>query len=177
MHKMKQAAGQRGRIIGAGYDVPGIDVGFGELLVHLARGVLVLEPMVSTRADTLHADWLRWEEDRIVQEGDPGSGDERFQEPGADHAVVDHRVPAGGQSLCRRTRGLRHDLVLVMRRGGPGRDGALLDEAEKLVSGNQGARVEELREGSCRCRFPAPGGPLTTMSSDTPPMMPPALGS
>jgi hypothetical protein len=82
MHKMKQAAGQRGRIVGAGYDVPGIDVGFGELLVQLARGVLVLEPMVSARADTLHADWLRWEEDRIPQEGDPGSGDERFQEPG-----------------------------------------------------------------------------------------------
>lgn len=136
MHKMKQVAGQRGGIIDAGYNVPRIDVSLGELLVHLARGFLVLETMVSAGTDTLQADWLRWEEDRVVQEGNPGSGTERLQEPGTDHAVVDDRVPTGSQSPCRRSGGFGDNLVLVVRWGGPGRDVALLDECKKLVSGH-----------------------------------------
>jgi hypothetical protein len=46
VHKVEQAARQRGGIIGAGYDVPGIDVSLGELLVHVTGGLLVRETMI-----------------------------------------------------------------------------------------------------------------------------------
>ena len=161
MHEMNQAAGQRGGIVGAGYDVPGIDVSPGELMVHVTGGLLVVETMISAGADTLQAHWLRWEEDRVVQEGNPGSGAERLQEPGADHAVVDDRVPAGGQSPCRRTGGFGNDLVLAVRWGGPGCDVALLDECEELVSGDQGAGLEEPATGLLPLSFyPRPVGRL-----------------
>jgi hypothetical protein len=55
MHEVKEAPGQRGGVIGAGYDMPRIDVSRGELLVHVTSGVLVLETMIGAGADTLEA--------------------------------------------------------------------------------------------------------------------------
>lgn len=98
MHQVKKATGQLRGIIGTRCHVSRIDISPGELLVHMAGGLLVLETVIGARADTLQADWLGWQEDHIVQEGEPGSGAEGLQEPRADHAVVDDRVPAGGQS-------------------------------------------------------------------------------
>jgi hypothetical protein len=133
MHQVKKATGQLRGIIGTRCHVSRIDISPGELLVHMAGGLLVLETVIGARADALQADWLGWQEDHIVQEGKPGSGAEGLQEPRADHAVVDDRVPAGGQSSCRRTGGFGNDLVLAISRGGPGRNVALVDECEELV--------------------------------------------
>lgn len=145
MHKVKDVAGQRPCFVGAGYDVLRVDVSGGELLVHVMGGLLVLETVIGAEANTLQANSLRRQQDGVVQEGHPSSDAECPQEPWADDAVVDNGVPAGGQSPGRRTGSLGHDLVLAMRRGGPGRDVALVDEREELVPRNQGAGVEEPR--------------------------------
>ena len=145
MHQIEELAGQYSGGIGAGDHVPEIDVSRGELPVHVPSRLLVCETVIRTGADALQADRLRWQQDRIVQDGNPGSDAESLQEPGADHTVINHRIAPGGQSACRRTGGLGDDLVLPVGRGGPGRDVALINESEELVSGDQGAEIEEPR--------------------------------
>ena len=121
--------------------------------------LLVLETVIGAGADTLQADPLRRQQDGVVQEGHPGSDAECLQEPGADDAIVDNGVPAGGQSPGRRAGGLGHDLVLAVCRGGPGRDVALVDEREELVPRDQGAGVEEPRWFvASQCCTPDPRG-------------------
>jgi hypothetical protein len=77
--------------------VLGVDVCLGELLVHLTGGGQVPETVIGAAPDTLQADWLGREQDRVVQERKPRGGGEGLQEPGAEHAVVDDGVPAAGQ--------------------------------------------------------------------------------
>jgi hypothetical protein len=146
-------AGQRGGSIGAGYHVPRIDVSTSELLVHVTGRLLVGKTVISAGADTFQADWLWWEENCAVEEGHSGGGAESLQEPRADHPIVDDRIPACGQSPCCRPGGFRNDLVLAVRRRGPRRDVALIDESEELVPGDQSAGVEEMRKGLRHCRL------------------------
>ena len=63
----------------------------------MTGGGQVPETVIGAAPDTLQADWLRWEQDRVVQERKPRGGGEGLQEPGAEHAVVDDGVPAAGQ--------------------------------------------------------------------------------
>lgn len=156
LHEVKQLAGQRGGSISAGYHVSGIDVSTSELLIHVTGGLLIGETVIDARADTLQADSLRWPQDRVVQEGNPCRGAKGLQKPGTDHPVVDDRVPASGQSPCRRTGGFGNDLVLEVRWRGPGRDITLIDESEELVPRHQSAELEETREGSRHCRLTGP---------------------
>jgi hypothetical protein len=117
VHKMNQAAGQRGGIIGAGYDVPGIDVSPRELLVHVTGGLLVLETMISAGTDTLQADWLRWEEDRVVQEGNPGRGvsPARADSNGDSNGSDQRHATANGET---RRRAVFGTAGLVLQHGG-----------------------------------------------------------
>ena len=75
MHNMKQAVGQRGGIIGAGYDIPGIDVSPGERLVHVTGGLLArCKATTPTSLVTTRHAFLRPAAD---SNGDSNSSDQR----------------------------------------------------------------------------------------------------
>ena len=141
--------------------------------VHLPRRASSVKPCsvrVATRSTQTSTDER---EDRVVEALEPRRRAEGGEEPRADDAVVHRRVPARSRERAGRgCRSLGDDRVLVVRRGEPrarSPHGRGSRRRHRPRSGRFGVRC---RRGSERQDdFPAPGGPVTTRSEPTLPIL------
>jgi hypothetical protein len=126
--------------------------------------------VADARLHPLDAGRLRWKQDHVVNRSEAGGGDECLDEPGPDHSVVGDGVAANRQSTrcgCSRA---DNDLVLPVGLTCPRSQIALVDERKKCVPTTSALSSNMLDSARPTVVLPAPGGPVTTISSATTPI-------
>src|SRR3954447_26665321 len=96
-----------------------LDLGVGELEMHLPRRVLVREAVIDASPNALDATVDRRHEYDVIEGSQPRRATEGGQEPRTHDAVVDGCVAAARETARRRGSSLRHHRVLRVRLGQP----------------------------------------------------------
>ena len=123
-----------------------VDLGAGELGVHVSGRRLVVEAMTDARCDTGDARLDVGEQDHVVEPLQVGGNGEPLDRPGADDTVVDSPVAAGDEPPRRRRCGLTDDRVLRIGGRQPRVDAASAQEGEELVAFDEDARLAQHRQ-------------------------------
>ncbi len=137
-------------------DVPRRRTGSVHLPPHALGSTTVGKAVTLAGRDAFQTDRKRRKQQRVVQVRYVRLSAEGFYEPRPYDPVIDH-IAVLGQSASRSRRRLRDRCVLRVRFGKPGRDCAVPQKPEEVVTWHQRARVEQTHEPFGHRGLPRPG--------------------